>query len=252
MRNRFVSLVFVGAAMLAFSPVVLAQTAQQSGAAKATPDLSGIWRGTAGGQRGLAIEEPSMQPWAEERYKAARQGRGPNVQGRDEMDLFLPPYCMPFGMPRVYDYTDNLLFEIIQIPGRVYMLFEVNNQARRIYTDGRKHPEGAPPTFMGHSLGRWDGDTLLVETVDLNDLTWIDWLGHPHSDALRVEERIRRVADKLEIDFLFEDPKAYTKPWRGKKVFELRPDWEMMEHHVCEDSSREEYLRKVLGGNKGP
>ena len=97
---------------------------------------------------------------------------------------------------------------------------------------------------MGHSIGRWEGDTLVVDTVGLDRLTWIDGLGHPHTEALRIEERIRRVSEtQLEIDFLFDDPGAFTSTWGGKKMFELQPDWELMEYSVCQDRSTEELLK---------
>ena len=142
--------------------------------------------------------------------------------------------------------------QIAQTPGAVYMFFDNYSQARRIYLDGRKHPEGLPPSFMGHSIGWWDGDTLVTDTVAFNDLTWLDSMGHPHSTALRVEERIRRVdQDTLEIEFLFDDPKAYTRHWRGKKLFERKPNWELMEYTICEVPSGEDWW-KALGGKKAP
>ena len=192
-----------------------------------------------------------MLPWAEERYKDNRKGAtAPTERATNEIDPIQYPYCMPQGFPRAYDWPHP--FEIIQTQGLVYVLFEVSHQARRIYMDGRTHPEGAPPTFMGHSIGRWDGDTLSVETAGLNDLTWLDSLGHPHTDVLRVEERIRRVNhDTLEINFLFDDPKTYTKPWKAMRRFLLRPNWEILEHVICEDRSGEDF-RNALGGKTGP
>lgn len=186
-----------------------------------------------------------MQPWAAERYKAARKGtREAGERGREAMDPIM--YCMPHGMPRVY--SAPFPFEIVQVPGRVIQMFESLNQTRQIYTDGRKHPEGAPPSYMGHATGRWDGDTLVVETLNFigNDQTWLDGLGHPSTDAMRIVERMRRVNhDTLEIDFLFDDPKAYTKPWGAKKVFQLRPGWELMENILCEDQFRDDSLPKI-------
>ena len=90
---------------------------------------------------------------------------------------------------------------------------------------------------MGHSIGKWDGDTLVADTIGVNDKTWLDPFGHPHSDALRIVERFRRVNhDRLEIEFALDDPKAFTKPWRGKKVFQwMQPGWEVLEHIVCEE-----------------
>ena len=189
-----------------------------------------------------------MQPWALEMYKANRAGvKDPLLQGLAPVDPFM--YCLPSGIPR--SYTAPLPFEIVQVPGRVYMIFQTNPLPRYIYTDGRAHPEGFPSTFMGHSVGKWDGDTLVVDTVALDDTTWLDTVGTPHSDALHIVERIRRAAQStLEIDFLFEDPKAYTRPWRGKKVFKLDPDWEMIPGVICEDRFKADFSRKTLRDKK--
>jgi hypothetical protein len=133
-----------------------------------------------------------------------------------------------FGFPRP--------FEIVQIPGRVLVLFEWDHWVRPIWTDGRGHPKDPDPTWMGHSIGRWDGDTLVVDTVGLNDKTWIDSIGHPHSEDLHVIERYRRTKhDELEVAFTFDDPKAYTKPWTATVVFGLKPDWELSEMVNCEN-----------------
>jgi hypothetical protein len=264
MRNRVWSLLLAAAAMLFSSLVLFAQAAPQTGAAKATPDLSGIWVKEKGRGFGFPVvgEKFTMLPWAESLYKTIRKGQtNPRLGGADALNPNLYPYCLPQGFPRIYDNSHP--FELVQVSGRVYMNFEIDNQVRRIYTDGRKHHEVWPAMFMGDSVGRWEGDTLLVETANLNDLTWLDGLGHPHSDALRVEERIRRLKqDTLEIQFLFDDPKAYAKPWRAKMDFTaLSPNadpnnWDMMETAMCgdEDSGeayREAY-RKATGGKAIP
>ena len=176
-----------------------------------------------------------MLPWAEERYKAAREGtRTAFDHVKDDVDPNIN--CIPAGPTRIFTIAARPI-EIIQTPRRVLLLFEWDHQMRRIYTDGRTMPDGYPPSYMGYSTGRWDGDTLVVETVGLNDLTWIDSLGHPHSDALRIVERFRRVnQETLEIEVTLDDPKAFTKPWRGKKVFALmQQGWEVLEHIVCEE-----------------
>jgi len=222
-----------------------AQTAPRTGA-----DLSGVWvllpaarqvPGTITDR--FSPDEPPMTPWALERYKAARKGLEnlPNEQGRDAIDPILHPRCLMPGFPRIYQRPGAM--QIVPTPGLFLMLFDNYSAARRIYLD-RGHPEGVPPTFMGHSIGRWDGDTLVTDTVAFNDLTLLDSMGHPHSTDLRVEERLRRVAqDTLEIQFLFEDPKAYTQPWRGKKLFGLRPDWELLEYTICERESGEDWWK---------
>jgi len=171
---------------------------------------------------------------AMEIYKANREGTtSPNDRGREDLDPY--SYCFPPGVTR--SMVAHLRpFEIVQLPDRVYILFEVDHWVRRIYMDGRGHSEGWPFGWMGQSIGKWDGDTLVVDTTGLNDRTWMDRGGTPHSDALHVVERMRRVNhDTLEIDFLFDDPKAFTKPWGAKKVYRLRPDWEILEHIACEE-----------------
>jgi len=89
---------------------------------------------------------------------------------------------------------------------------------------------------MGHSIGSYDGNTLVIDTVGINDNTWIDDLGHPHSDALHLSERFRRMDhDTLEIEVTFDDPKTYTRPWTGKKVYRLQPPgYEIKEDMICE------------------
>ncbi len=106
-----------------------------------------------------------------------------------------------------------------------------------------------PPMYMGHAIGKWDGDTLVTETIGFKGYpeTWLDTANHPHTDALRVVERIRRIDhDTLEINLLFDDPKAYPKPWEAKKVFQLRPTWEILENHICEEHFRRDHLPEIL------
>ena len=206
-------------------------------AQNAAPDLSGIWMlgggmdGGSGGRR-FSMEEPPLQPWALEKYRAAREGvTDPNQGGRNELD---PSYfCFPPGAAR--SMIMPFAFEIVERPDVVYLLFELNSGTRRIYTDGRGHPEEANLTWMGHSTGKWEGDTLVVDTVSLREETWLDRVGTPHSDALHIVERFRRLnRNTLEVEFRFEDPKAFTKPWGGKKVYALQAT-EMTEYVLCEE-----------------
>ena len=239
MGNHFIRSILVAAAMLAISPGMLAQTPPGSRAVEARPDLSGIWMRATGIVDSLkhrfAMEEPPLQPWAMEKYKVHREGvTNPEAEGREDLDPVT--YCFPAGTPRTMLLNLDTPLEIVQLPDRVYIHFERYPLVRRIYMDGRGHPDGYPSTWMGHSIGEWEGDALVVDTVALNDKTWLDRTGIPHSDALRVVERIRRVAkDRLEIDFLFEDPKTFTKPWGGKKAYRLEPEGEMLEYVPCEE-----------------
>ena len=152
--------------------------------------------------------------------------------------------CYPNGPSRQL-FLDRPI-EIFQLADRVLMLYEFGHERRIIYTDGRGHPPGISPTFMGHSIGRWDGDTFIVDTVGLREEIWMDGKGAPLTDAMRYEERFRLLnPTTLEISFRFEDPGAYTKPWGGKRNFYLKPDWIIMEQINCED-----YLRERLDAQK--
>ncbi len=228
MRTRFMGLIVAVVTVLAFSPVALAQTAAQS--EETPPDLSGIWTGRGRHPSGRFTEEVTpLQPWAMEIYQRNRVGVDPNDTGLDHLDPVI--FCFPLGPTRAMMIRQ---FQIVQLPQEVLLLFEWNSSVRRIHMDGRAHPENWPFGWMGHSIGRWEGDTLVVDTVGLNDSTWLDRAGTPHSDQLHVVERFRRVdQDTLEIEFLFEDPKAFTKPWGAKKVYQ--PGLEILEHVLCEE-----------------
>lgn len=253
-RNRIA--VIAGLAALYFATLPLTHAAQQAGTESVAQDLSGIWdrpgalkKGGAGpgqyvGKLVLCAEnvpcsaftkqEPSMTPWGEEQYKFNHTDPNPLADGRLAAD---PAYnCFPPGPTRIF--TLPRPFQIVQIPGEVLLLFEQDHWVRRIYTDGRGHPADWPFGWMGHSIGRWDRDTFVVDTTGLNDKTWIDGLGHPHTDALHVVERFRRLNhDTLQIDFTFDDPRAYTKPWTGKKVYTLMPkSFDIVEDVFCEDT----------------
>jgi hypothetical protein len=229
MRDRLIrSTLAMAAAALVLSPALLAQTAARR------PDLSGVWVRAQGYGRSFNPKEaPPMQPWAEERFRAAREGiSDPNQQGRDELDPVIAR-CAPVGMPRIMLFPRA--FEIIPTPGRVLMFFEWDHIVRQIFTN-QKPPADPDPIWLGYSTGRWDRDTFVVDTVGLTDQTWLDSVGHPHSDALHVIERIRRMGpDNMEIDFTFDDPKAYTKPWTGKVGYQRMKGWQILEHFACEN-----------------
>lgn len=244
MANWFRSLVLAGMALsipFMMSPVLLAQTAGQSGAAAPARDLSGFWdREREAGEsvdpdfRRFSTEQPPLQPWAMEIFRANRGRVGmakPALNGIDQLDPV--NNCFPAGFPRIMLLRT---FQVIPLPDQVLMVFEYGHSVRRIYTDGRAHPDGYPPGWVGHSIGHWDGDALVADTVALNDRTWMDRIGTPHSAALHVVERFRRAAeDRLEVEFTFDDPGAFTKPWGGKKDYLLRPNLEMLEHVACDD-----------------
>jgi hypothetical protein len=214
--------------------------ATQPGAAKAQnavppKSLSGTWairtpRSDPWYNYALIGEEPPMTPWAEEKFKANKPSFGPSpVEESND-----PAYsCLPNGVPRVYAAVQAAM-QIVELPGRVIMFFGRN--IRQIYTDGRPHPPDLRPTWMGHSIGKWDGDTFIVDTVNISDINWIDRMGHPHSDKLHLIERFRRVDDKtMQLNLTIDDPIAYTKTWEATpRTFRLRPDARAGEA-ICED-----------------
>jgi len=175
-----------------------------------------------------------MQEWAAKRCKLVGCGTGPLGRANDDrMDPYLTS-CAPFGIPRLLNHVDP--FEIIQTNNRVIMIFETGDSIRQIWTDGRGHPEDLDPTWLGNAIGHWEGDTLVVDTIGFKDKSWLDTAGHPHSDALHLTERIRRVDhDTLQNDLTFDDPKTYTKPWSSTIIYKLHPDWTIHEDIVCED-----------------
>jgi len=170
-----------------------------------------------------------MQPWAEALFKAAKPGYGPRATP-DTQDPILS--CLPPGVPRIMLIPFPM--QIVQAPGQVIMMFEYDHFMRQIYTNRREHPKDLDLSWMGDSIGHWEGNTLVVDTVGLNDKTWLDQVGHPHSTALHVVERLRRAdRETLTDDITIDDPKAYTKPWSGQLVYKLRPGWHLIEY-ICE------------------
>lgn len=242
--RAFGSLLAFWAALAFVAPLRAQTTESRESKAQAEvrpPDLSGVWnrRGSASTRYlGYAFtkDEPPMTPWAQERFKANRPSFGPH----GVTDTNDPTYsCFLPGVPRIYVHPDP--FEIIQTPGRVIMYFEYEDIVRQVWTDGREHPKDADLAerlWMGDSIGHWEGDTLVVDTTDFNDKTWLDRAGHPHSEQLHVIERLRRIdRDNLQIDLTIEDPKAYTQPITSELSYQLKPGWKIMEH-ACTDYPR--------------
>ena len=234
-------------AMIGYSSTAAAQTKQPStspaSAASFDPhDLSGVWfddhpRPITVMQRYWAYtftpEEPSMTAWGQSQYSAAKPSFGPHAYPLAESNDPLYHTCAPIGFPLVFLYP--LPLQIVQTPGEVIMLFEWDSLRHQIFTDGRAHDTTLGPLWMGDSIGHWEGDTLVTDTVNFNDKTWLDRMGHPHSDQMHVVERIRRIDhDHLVDDITIQDPKAYTKPWTARLPFVLKPKWTLAEQ-FCED-----------------
>ena len=247
------------AAMVAFCCPPFAPTSFSSpqGAAKAgapTPDISGVWvqevqpalRPGWMDSQGKPFEKLPLTPWGEQQFKASRATHGSDqVASITTTDPIAK--CLPPGVPAVYMFIFPM--EIMQTAGRVVMYFEYGNYVRQIFIDGRKH-QNLTPLWMGDSIGKWDRDTLVVDANGFNDKTWLDNEGHPHSVALHVVERIRRIDhDHLVDEFTVDDPKAYTKPLTARRNFTLEPDWNIAEF-VCEDNEAFNDYQKKAGTEK--
>ena len=240
MRPGIINSVFLPATALACAALLGGQTNPPAGEKKAESapapkrDMTGVWmirnpqamRSFSGAT--FSKEGPEMTPWAMSKYKEARSSNN----GTYRLDTTNDPVltrCAPPGTPRVYFHPYP--FEFVQTPKYLLMLYEYDHTVRRIYTDGRPLPTDPDLSWMGYSVGKWENDTtFVVDTVGLNDRTWLDRDGHPHSTDLHVTERFRRIdMDHMQIDFIMTDPKALVKPWTATFYLELRPNWELGE-----------------------
>ena len=195
-------------------------------------DLVGVWnvRGFANGFGRV----PPLTPYGEQLYKQAKSSNSGEYTLAETNDPVITK-CYPPGTPRIY--LQPFPWQIVQAPKEIIFIYEYDHTVRHIFTDGRKHPEDITPTYMGDSIGSWDGDTFVVDTVGFNTKTWVDRVGHGHSDELHVVERFHRInQNDLEMDLTMEDPKAYTMPWSGHLQFQLHPDW-TLEEQVCPDNT---------------
>ena len=223
MQNRQ-SLAFAMAAVLVLPVVLLARMpgvqsggASSKAAARFDPhDLSGTWdfdsKIPGQGVHGAPSKEhPPFAPWAQARFDAAKPGYGPRAQPGGNDPILR---CDPSGIPRILFSPQP--YQIVQLPDRTFMFFESEHEWRQIWTDGRDHPKDLVPNWMGDSIGRWDGNTFVVDTVGFNDKSWLDSYGDPHSKELHVVERYKRVNhNTLTLQLVVDDPKAYASPWVG-------------------------------------
>jgi hypothetical protein len=215
------------------------------------PDFSGMWGWVTVGppcgakcgdtqisrefiNLAATLKDPvPYRPWAAEAVKKRRveQGLDPNV------------HCMPRGAPRIW--TDDYYKRIFEVPGRVIILTERNIQYRQIFTDGRSFPADPNPTWNGYSVGHWDGDTLVVETIGFRDDLWLDASGDPLTEQGKIIERIRRPTyGNLEVELTVDDPKAYTAPWTVKLNQPLVLDSELIDYYCLENERDSVHMRE--------
>jgi hypothetical protein len=260
MRNCLITAAVLEALTM-FSSLTLAQNAPPSrnpeapDSQKSQPfdphDLSGIWWGHAarGTNFSLSATPPPMTPWAQQRYDAAKPGLGPRGKplGNDPMMI-----CDPMGFPRIMFWT-GYPYEIVQLPGRTVMFFDWFYTYRTIWTDGRSLAADPDPRWYGNSVGKWEGNTFVVQSNGFDDRTWLDADGHPHSDEMRLEERYHRVDhNTLEVTMTLTDQQAYTKPWISEKMTLKLADPKIeMREDVCVPSVEAKYketIRNPAGG----
>jgi hypothetical protein len=235
MHKRVSGFLFCCAALaLALSPLAFGQSAPPANrpaprTADGKPDLNGLW----GPDRTFIYDIGStlkqgetlpLQPWAEQLTKKRMSKDDPEAN------------CLPGGVPRMAPYP----WKIVQQPKLVVFLFEGNiHSYRQIFMDGRGHPADLDPTWYGHSIAKWEGDTLVVDSTGFNDKFWFDFAGHPHTEKLHITERYRRPDySHLEFEVVIDDPGAYTKPFTMYGHSPLVEDSEIMEY-ICNENNQD-------------
>jgi Carboxypeptidase regulatory-like domain len=188
------------------------------------PDLSGVWFA----QRTVDAGKPMPLPWADALLRERSANNSKDAPGAR---------CLPRGITNA-----GALFpyKLVQTPALLVMLFEDDIPShRQVFLDGRGHPEDPNPMWMGHSIGHWEGDTLVIDTVGFDDRSWLDSAGHPHTEKMHVIERFRRPdLGHLEIEFTIDDPGAYAKPWKILRASELDAGDDIGEY-VCTENEKD-------------
>jgi hypothetical protein len=263
---RVASFLGVLATAMVLSPIEFAQTNSQANrpsetakpenaAAALSHDLSGVWMqyrdGDVPGTPGMnGVNEhfrPPLTPLGQEKFNSAQALQGSKaIAGKEDNSALR---CEPSGPPQVLILPNP--WEIVQIPGRVLMFFEEQHIWRTIWADGRPLPKDPDPSYLGYSVGHWEGDTFVVETIGFNDKEWVDLYGNPRTSTTHLTERYRRLNhDTLEQQIIIDDPKVYTKPWVSPpKLHKLEPGWEIAEWFCVLDENKDydQVVRKPAG-----
>ena len=188
------------------------------------PDLTGVWYT----QRPIDPGQPEMLPWAQKYVDEQVANSFKNAPGA---------HCLPRGITNAGALFP---FRLVQTPKLLVMIFEDDLPShRQVFLDGRGHPKDPNPLWMGHSIGHWEGDTLVIDTVGFDDRSWLDAQGHPHTEMMHVIERYHRIdLGHLEIEFTIDDPGTYKKPWIIKRATELDPNDDIGEY-VCTENEKD-------------
>jgi hypothetical protein len=197
------------------------------------PDLSGIWEPRENRYvRDITADykgEVPFQPWAKVLYDQRTDGS----HSKEDPDA----NCLPQGVPKID--AAPAPWKIVQTPGNIVIVYEAFNLWRQVFMDGREREADLNPTWMGYSIGRWEGDTLVVDTRGFNGKAWLDQLGKPSTEALHVIERFhRKDFGHMDLTITIDDPKAYTKAWTVVEPVHLLPDTELLEF-ICNENNRD-------------
>jgi len=193
--------------------------------AKGRADLSGMWMsgGAPGGQRTDAV------PYTEEARQKIRQ-----FQSRQNIDDPMGQ-CLLVGIPRIYQMP--MPFRIIQMENEVIFIHEAFRGIRIVPTDGRGFPDDMEPAYLGNSVGRWDGDTLVIDVRGFNDRTWLGFGATHHTDQMQITERLTRTGPTtISYEAVITDPGVFTKPWVVRSGFSLRPNERIREYECGENN----------------
>jgi hypothetical protein len=226
------------------------------------PDLSGVWHVQPTGMKEMkrlfgdradATDVPGMELDTISKYainilqdfkpeESPIRPAAVEIQRHRTGADFPSTHCLPLGIPLASLLSEPV--KIVQSPRLIAILYEADDKHRQIYTDGRVLPkEFDQPAWLGYSVGHWERDTLVVESAGFNDKTWLDIMGHPHSDALRVMERYhRRDFGHMDVETTFDDPKMYTKPFTIKVTDELWADSDIFEFFCNENEKDRPHL----------
>jgi hypothetical protein len=201
------------------------------------PDLSGLW-------------QPELTPY---RFDVIQDVKDEGIFRPAAQELFLQravnlrhdnpvTHCLPAGPQAIFAAGSTRFYRIVQSPDVIALLYELGD-FRQIYTDGRQLPKDPNPTWMGYSVGHWEDNTLVVETAGFNDKSWLDMVGHPHSERLRVTERFRR-ADfgHMQVQVTYDDPETLTRPLNISVAVNYAADTDMLEYVCNEDERDTEHL----------
>ena len=209
------------AAFLALRRKYIDVTGPMPRASDGTPDLSGVWNANVDPNPA----PPPLLPWAEKEWKQR--------QANDFKDL-----PSSFCLPEDPSWSTPILQKIVQTPTLIVMLNEGTPGFRQIFLDGRPHPKDPDPTWQGHAIGRWEGDTLVVETVGFNDKSWLLPEGFPHTDQMRMIERYRRLdLGNMTREVSIIDPGAFTKPLERRIAWQLTPGEDLLES-ICTENNK--------------